>query len=435
MKKLLSLLLTLVLVSFAISALAYSPEEPITIEFWHTRGSGAQYNAMKGSVDRFNETVGKEKGIIVSEQYQGSYAQNVTAIELASQSGTQPAVGVTSSAQTAQLLDDGLAADMAPYMAETGFDLNRFIDALLDVPAIHDGEVRTMPYIRSVPVFVYNKDMADAKGLTEPKTIAEMEEFCKALYVPGENGEAEVYGFEMWSDPSFIQGGLLWSTGSPLLAVDAETGRRSSPCLDDASLLRLLKDWDRWLSEGWCRGYDASNQNTNCQQRFYQGKTASFIGSCGGLGNVTKYSREAGITLGVCKVPYYDEPAVGIGGGNLILVENENEEIKRAGWEFIQFLLSDDEIATEATISGYLPTLKNMEENEIMSKFWAENPEYYVGYTELPFGHCNEVPYFPERMEFVASLTTVFSLLVQERSITPEDGFEQVKVETAHLFD
>ncbi len=435
MKKLVSLLLAILMVCVTLSALAYSPEDPITIEFWHTRGSGAQYKAMKGSVDRFNETVGKEKGIIVSEQFQGSYAQNVTAIELASQSNSQPAVGVTSSAQTAQLLDDGLAADMAPYMAETGFDLSRFIDALLDVPAIHDGEVRTVPYIRSVPIFVYNKDMADAKGLTEPKTIAEMEEFCKALWVTDEKGEVVTYGFEMWSDASFIQGALLWSTGAPLLKVDEETGRRSSPCLDEGSLLRLLTDWDRWISEGWCRPFDSSNGNTNCQQRFYQGKVASYIGSCGGLGNFTKNAKEAGITLGVCNVPYYDEPAVGIGGGNLILVENDNEEIKRAGWEFIQFLLSDDEVATEATISGYLPTLKDIGSNKIMADFWAENPQYIIGYNELPFGHCNEVPYFPERMEFVASLTSAFSQLIQERSLTPQEAVDQVKLETAHLFD
>ena len=136
MKKLVALALSLVmLISAASTALAYSPEDPITISFWHTRGSGANYEVLKASVDAFNETVGKEKGIIVEEIYQGNYNTNVTKIQLGSQSGDIPAIAVTSSAHTAVLLDDNLTADMAPYMAETGFDLNNLLDVFLNVPA------------------------------------------------------------------------------------------------------------------------------------------------------------------------------------------------------------------------------------------------------------------------------------------------------------
>ena len=162
MKKLVALALSLVmLISAASTALAYSPEDPITIPFWHTRGSGANYEVLKASVDAFNETVGKEKGIIVEEIYQGNYNTNVTKIQLGSQSGDIPVIAVTSSAHTAMLLDDNLTADMAPYMAETGFDLNNLLNVFLNVPAIHDGEVHTLPYVRSTPVFYYNKTMAD----------------------------------------------------------------------------------------------------------------------------------------------------------------------------------------------------------------------------------------------------------------------------------
>ena len=91
MKKLVALALSLVmLISAASIALAYSPEDPITIPFWHTRGSGANYEVLKASVDAFNETVGKEKGIIVEEIYQGNYNTNVTKIQLGSRSSPSP---------------------------------------------------------------------------------------------------------------------------------------------------------------------------------------------------------------------------------------------------------------------------------------------------------------------------------------------------------
>ena len=65
MKKLLSLVLLLAML--CTSALAYSPEEPITITFWHTRGSGANQEVMKASVDAFNATVGKERASLLKK--------------------------------------------------------------------------------------------------------------------------------------------------------------------------------------------------------------------------------------------------------------------------------------------------------------------------------------------------------------------------------
>ena len=359
-------------------------------------------------------------------------------MQLASQSidETYPVVGVTSSAHTAMLLDDGLTADMAPFMAETGFDLNQFVDSLLNVPAIHDGEVHTLPYVRSTPVFYYNKTMADAKGLKAPETVAEMEEFCKALYVPSEvAGEEPItYGFEFYEDTSFNQGAFLLSQGAGFAKIN-EDGTTSSPCLDEGSLLKLFSDWRRWVDEGWCRPYDSSSAGTAAQQRFYQGKIASLVASCGSMGNIAKYSAEAGFELGVCKIPYYTQPAVGIGGGNLILLKGNSEERLRAGWEFIQFLLSPEQIAKDAMTTGYVPTLKNMEENETMKAFWEENPNYKVAYDQLPFGTGNETPYFPERMEFMNIIKASTSLLIQEQSITAEEAFEQVKADSAHLFN
>ena len=57
MKKLLALVLLLAML--CTSAFAYSPEEPIHILFWHTRGSGAQQETVDYQIKTFNETVGK----------------------------------------------------------------------------------------------------------------------------------------------------------------------------------------------------------------------------------------------------------------------------------------------------------------------------------------------------------------------------------------
>ena len=94
MKRIVTLLLALMLVLASIPAALADTAAPLVIEFWHTRGSGANYEVTKASVDEFNATIGKEKGIEVVEIYSGSYADIVTKLQLAAQTDSKPAVAV-----------------------------------------------------------------------------------------------------------------------------------------------------------------------------------------------------------------------------------------------------------------------------------------------------------------------------------------------------
>lgn len=429
MKKRISLVLALMIL-LSLCSFARAEQEPLHIEFWHTRGSGANYEVLKNSVDTFNATIGKEKGIFVEEIFQGGYADIVPKLEMASQSGGMPAVGVTSGVRASILLDDGLLADMAPYAAKTGFDFSVFFESLLDVPGNENGQIRSLPYVRSTPVFYYNKTMADAKGLKAPETVAELEAFAKELntYDPA-TGDG-CWGFELLNDTTYLQGSFLWQLGQPLVG---EGG--TAPCLE-GSLLKLFTDWTRWIDEGWCRPFDSTGAQNTATEMFCQGKLACFVASCGSLSNIYKFSKEAGIELGVSYYPTYDidNRAVSIGGGNIILMAGNSEEVTSAGWEFIQFLMSDDMVAAEAIGSGYLPTTKTVENNEAMAKFWEENPLFKVAYDQLAWGHCEETPKFLDRTEFKTNVSNVTSQLIQERNITPEQAIEQIKSISAHLF-
>ena len=429
MKKRISLVLALMIL-LSLCSFARAEQEPLHIEFWHTRGSGANYEVLKNSVDTFNATIGKEKGIFVEEIFQGGYADIVPKLEMASQSGGMPAVGVTSGVRASILLDDGLLADMAPYAAKTGFDFSVFFESLLDVPGNENGEIRSLPYVRSTPVFYYNKTMADAKGLKAPETVAELEAFAKALHTYDPATGDGCWGFELLNDTTYLQGSFLWQLGQPLVG---EGG--TAPCLE-GSLLKLFTDWTRWIDEGWCRPFDSTGAQNTATEMFCQGKLACFVASCGSLSNIYKFSKEAGIELGVSYYPTYDidNRAVSIGGGNIILMAGNSEEVTSAGWEFIQFLMSDDMVAAEAIGSGYLPTTKTVENNEAMAKFWEENPLFKVAYDQLAWGHCEETPKFLDRTEFKTNVSNVTSQLIQERNITPEQAIEQIKSISAHLF-
>jgi sn-glycerol 3-phosphate transport system substrate-binding protein len=153
---------------------------------------------------------------------------------------------------------------------------------------------------------------------------------------------------------------------------------------------------------------------------------------------MTRAFAEAGVELGVTLFPTYNaENRVSeIGGANISIVgaDNSEEEIK-ASWEFIKFILEDEQQFFNAKTSGYIAITKSIAEYEGMTSFWAENPEFKVGYDQaLTAGRGQETPYNPVMQDYTQIIWDNVSLLIGEQSITPEEAVANVKAESADLW-
>jgi len=434
MKKLAALCLAAILLLTMSSALAYGPDAPITIKFWHTRGSGAQYDTMKGQVDAFNEGVGKEKGIFVEEIYQGDYSAIMNQLYLATASNEQPVVCINSTTRYPMLYDDDLLVDMMPYAKASGFDIHNVLFSMYNVIGDDENTMFCLPYIKSTPVLYYNKTIADEKGIVVPDapTIADLEEIARKAHTVDANGEVVTWGFESLNDFTYYQGAFLWQLGEPLWNEE-----NKSPALTGSSMLKVLSDWRRWVDEGWCRPFDSTNASATMQEMLYQGKLFAFWASCASMANISKYMAEAGYELGVANFPTYDpnNPIVPIGGGSIMLVRpGNNEEQWAAGWEFINFLMSDEMVAFNSINSGYLPVTISVGSNDTMKAFWEEKPIFKIAYDQLPRGIDQAYPDFPYNSELKNNIQSVVSLLIQEGSISAEEAVEQIKADNAHMF-
>lgn len=433
MKKVFSMLVALAMLACLLPA-AVAEGDPITIQFWHTRGSGANYEVVKYSVDTFNETVGKEKGIVVEEVYIGDYNEILPKTQLAIQSGESPQVVVSGNTFVSYLLEDEVLADMAPLAASTGWDTANLLQPFQEIKGNTDGTLYSLPYVRSTPMFYYNKTMADAKGLTPPTTVDEMVEFCKALWEKDDAGNTTVYGMLITNDFGYLNACHLYQLGSALLSEDGT----SSPALEDGTMLKVLSDWRSWVDEGWCSPYDATNAGTVMLEMFAQQKLAAMLTSSGSLASVTKNAAEAGFEVGVCQYPTYDveKRIAEIGGGNICIIsEGNTDEQIAASWEFVQYLMSDEMVTYNTMMTGYVPTTYSVADYEGMQQFWEENPLFKVAYDQVKTGRCQEQPYSPYLQDFIQCCWDAVSLLIQDQSITAEEAVEHIKTNSAQYFN
>ncbi len=431
MKKLVSLALALIMV--LLLAPAAFASEPITVNFWHTGGSGALQEAVQYAVNKFNTTVGAEKGINVVETYIGGYDALTSKIQLSIQANEQPQVAILANTMVGWFMEDEVLADMMPYAQKDGFDVGNIMAPFMLTMGNQNGELHSVPFFRSTPLLYYNKSMVDAAGLTPPTTMEELEAFGKALYKVDASGEVQVWGFECLKDFGYYNAANLWQLGSSMFNEDGT----ASPALEDGAMLKVLSDWRRWVDEGWCRPFDSTDQSAKMQELFFQGKLASFWMSCGGLRNVMKGCADAGIELGVMPFTTYDvnKPVSEIGGGNVgIIAANNSEEQIAASWEFIKMLLSDEVVANTAITTGYVPVTNSVATYPTMVEQWTNNPLSKVAYDQLATAMPQEFPYVPFLQDFTIVCWDATSLLIQDKSITAEEAVEYIKKNTADLF-
>jgi sn-glycerol 3-phosphate transport system substrate-binding protein len=434
MRKTVALFLALVLM-MSLASFAGAATEPVVINFWHTGGSGALQSAVQFAATKFNETVGAEKGIQVVETFIGGYDPLTAKIQLSIQAGEQPQVAILANTMVGWFMEDGVLADMMPFATRDGFDVNNIMDPFMLTMGNQNGELHSVPFFRSTPLFYYNKGMADAAGLTPPTTIAELEAFCKALYKVDANGEVQVWGFECMKDFGYYNAANLWQLGSSMFNADGT----ASPALEDGTMLKVLSDWRRWVDEGWCRPFDSTDQGPKMLEQFYQGKLAGFWQSCGGLKNTMKGCAEAvpAVELGVVPFTTYDaaNPVSEIGGGNVgIISKNNTPEQIAASWEFVKFLMSDEIVANTSITTGYVPVTKSVATYQTLVDAWAANPMSKVAYDQLATAKPQEYPYVPFLQDFTIVCWDATSLLIQDKSITAEEAVEYIKTNTADLF-
>lgn len=432
MKKLVSLVLALMMV-LSLASVASAADEPLIINFWHTGGSGGLQAAVQYAVEKFNTTVGAEKGIQVVETYIGGYDPLCSQTQLAIQAGEQPQLFIMANTQIGWFIEDGVLADMAPYAERDGWDMSNIMDCFMLSMGNQNGELHSVPFFRSTPMLYYNKGMADAANLTPPTTIAEMEDFAKALYKVDGSGEVQVWGFECYKDFGYLNAANLWQLGSSMFSEDGTT----SPALEDGTMLKVLSDWRRWVDEGWCRPFDSTNAGSIMRELFSQGKLGCFWYSCGGLRNVMAECEASGVELGVMPFTTYDanNPVSEIGGGNVgIIAEGNTEEQIEASWEFIKVLMSDDVVANTHIATGYVPVTKSASVYPRLLEEWDKNPMTRVAYDQLGTAMPQEYPYVPFLQDFTVVCWDASSLLIQDKSLTPEEAVEYIKLNTADLF-
>ncbi len=358
---------------------------PVTIEVWNYY-NGNQLTAFDNLVKEFNDTVGKEKGIIVKSSSQGS----VNDLETNVLAAIRKDVGASeipnvfmAYADTAYVADSlGAIVDLKGYLTDE--EISSYIDSYIEEGDFSgNGEIKIFPIAKSVEVLVLNKtdwdvfaaetgaayeDMKDMEGLVQTAQLYYEWTDAKTPDVPAD-GKA-LFGRDAMANYMLIGAMQLGdevfqvSDGKMKLDFDKETMR---------------KLWDCYYVP-FIKGYFAASGRFRSDDI----KTGNIIAYVGSSSGASFFPTEVNNSEGASYSIEMDVlPAPGFAGGKAYVVQQGagmvvtqgSEAEVYASVEFLKWITADEQNILFSTQSGYLPVKKTANENGAILNSGAEITE------------------------------------------------------------
>ena len=343
------------------------------LTFWYSWTDKIQENNI-ALTDKFNETVGKEKGIHVTAEYQGSYDDLHQKLQAAYVAGDTPDVTVMEIASIRTFAENGVLEPLDSYIEQSGIDMSDFYEGLMQNSYI-DGPCYGIPYLRSTPIMYMNKTLLDEAGLDADKmnTWDDLK-----TYITTVHDKTGKYGMSMWSYVWPFEA-FMKEHGTSMLSEDEKTSNMGGQeAKDIVNFFNDLKD------SGAVHIYtkaDSEKVKTDVMNQ----DTAIWYGSTGDFTYYNQVAADCGFDLGCCFIPKDKSYGVTSGGCNLIMSSSIPDERKAAAWEFIQWMTSTEQTITASKNTGYLPSRKSAADSDEMNELYQQIPQYKVALDQLEY--------------------------------------------------
>ncbi len=366
----------------------------VRVEYWHTM-TGANEAAINAVVQKFNDTVGKEKGIAVDCIFQGDdINEKLKTLYQAKDTANFPDCAMITNTGIPSIKDYEQLVPVDDLYAAGGEIVVPKEDLLANVQraASYQNKMITMPFNASAILLYYNKDMFKEAGLdpqTPPATIAEMAGCIDKLMQKDDKGEVTRYGLNV-AVRRYQMANWIGMQGDYNYFGDNEGGRAGMMTKvtfgDDGSLMKYLTEWDKVVKTG---GYKAVEDNIN--EEFSMQLFGMAVMSSARIGKITSLVGDS-FDWGTAYLPTVsadDKGGVAVGGSSTVVFDRGNKDVLDATWLFTQYLSGPEAQYDFCTATGYIPVNSKTYDMEEMKAYLKENDKFAVACEELKNANPN----------------------------------------------
>ena len=255
----------------------------------------------------------------------------------------------------------GAAMDITSEVEAWG-ELENYFEAPAN-SAQYGGKYYGVPYYSNCLAIMYNKDIFDEMGLEYPTSDWTWDDFKN---LTAQTTTADHYGLTMSliksEEGTFDVLPFIWQAGADYDSLDSDGAKEA---------LTMIHDF--YQNGYMSKELISMTQADMCASLFATGKSAMMV--AGSWLNTNIQNENPDLNYGVVTFPNYKNAASPIGGGNIMMMKDDNRE---ASWELMKFLSSKENSRKFCEDAGYISP---REDAVAESTLWLDDPILSV-YTE-----------------------------------------------------
>ncbi len=362
---------TLAAVLASASLFAGNAQAQTEIQWWHSM-TGALGDRVNEITNGFNAGQKEYKLVPV---YKGSYPESMTAAIAAFRAGNPPHILQVFEVGTATMMSaKGAIKPVYQMMKEANvpFNTKDYLGPVAGYYTDSKGNMLSMPFNSSTPVFYINKDAFKKAGLNPDAAPKTWKEFAITAGKLKASGQACVYttGWPSWVH---IENFSAWhnlpigTKENGIAGLDTEF-KINSP--DHVKHIEMLAGFAK---NGW---FTYSGRRNEAEAKFFSGECAMLTSSSAAQANIKKNAK---FEFSVNFLPYNDEikgaPQNSIIGGATLWVMSGKKPAEYKGvTSFFKYLSSTDVQAKWHQETGYVPITVAAFDVTKKSGFYEKNP-------------------------------------------------------------
>ena len=397
MKKALSLILAGLLLLLSLTGCSQKtkldPDDPVTLTMWHVYGSQTE-SPLNDSINEFNRTVGKEKGVVINVVSVSSSS----AIDEALTAAAKNTPGVpalpdlfTAYPRVAEIIGYDKLLNWNDYFTEQ--ELDTFVDEFIE-EGYFDDKLLMLPVAKSTELLFVNQTLFDKFGSATNISTESLSTF-EGLFTACEKYYDWSDGQDMFQINDFYHYSL---TGMAAFGEDFVVDGKLN--LESEAFGKVWEPMAHaGIHGGLCLG------DGYASDRWKTGEVISNIGSTAGILYLRDYVTYADnttedIETSILAYPHFanGEATVVHRGGGLFALKNEDDRKNEAAAIFAKWLTEKENSLGFVTKAGYLPVTNDAFDSLFANTDTFENEKYRLLYNAVngmadEYTYC-EVPVF-----------------------------------------
>ena len=366
----------------AMVAFAPAPASAKTeIHFWHAM-TGQLGDATNELVRQFNESQSEYE---VKPLRKGTYPETLTAAIAAYRQRQAPNIVQVFEVGTQTMLLSGAVHPIYQLFKEQeiAVDWKDFIAPVVGYYS-KDGNLYSMPFNSSTPIFYYNKEVFQKAGLDPakpPQTWKQVEEYAKKIIASG----AAKCGFSTgWPSWTMVENMHAWHDQPFATKRNGFEGLDVQLLINKEFGVKHVSQLAAWQKDSV---YSYGGRQGIADPKFVNGECAMYIQSSALIGGFTRGVKFA---WGTSQLPHWGAPYAKatsiIGGATLWVMKGKPANENRGTARFLKFISETNQQMWWHVTTGYLAISNSAVKNLEAGYHFKKNPDQWTAFAQLTKG-------------------------------------------------